>query len=232
MSRVALVTGGNKGIGLAACRGLAKQGYRVFLGSRDEGRGQKAVNSLKDEGLNVDLLLLDVRSESAAKAARKTIEAECAGLDILVNNAAVFIDEGEKALSVDVEKIRETLESNLYGPLYLCRTFLPGMIERGYGRVVNLSSGMGQLSEMSGGNPAYRLSKTSLNGLTKILAAESEHPNVKVNAMCPGWVRTDMGGANAHRSPEEGADTILWLATLPAEGPTGGFFRDRKPISW
>ncbi|MBC8367734.1 SDR family oxidoreductase [bacterium] len=232
MTRRALVTGGNKGIGLAACRGLAKLGCQVFLGSRDEIRGREALEALRSEGLEVELLILDVQDEASIDSAYEAIKAKTGGLDILVNNAAVYIDEGERALDVDIAKIRETLESNFYGPLMLCRTFLPGMIERGHGRVVNLSSGMGQLSGMGAGSAAYRLSKTALNATTRILAAEVEHPDVKVNAMCPGWVRTDMGGASAHRSPEEGADTILWLATLPEDGPSGGLFRDREPIPW
>ncbi len=231
MTRRALVTGGNKGIGLAACRGLAELGMNVYLGSRDEGRGRAAVELLRSEGCEVDLLILDVSDETSVSAARERTEKD-GGLDLLVNNAAIYIDEGERALEVDIAKIRETLETNLYGPLMLCRAFLPGMVDRGYGRVVNLSSGMGQLEGMGSGSAGYRLSKTALNAMTRILAAEVDHPNVKINTMCPGWVRTDMGGANAHRSPEEGADTIIWLATLPENGPTGGYFRDRKPIPW
>ncbi len=231
MTRRALVTGGNKGIGLAACRGLLDLGLQIYLGSRDEERGRAAVELLRSEGRETELQLLEVSDEASVNAARERIEMD-GGLDVLVNNAAIYVDEGEQALHVDIAKIRETLETNLYGPLMLCRAFLPGMIERGYGRVVNLSSGMGQLEGMSGGSAGYRLSKTALNAMTRILAAEVDHPDVKINTMCPGWVRTDMGGAAAHRSPEEGADTILWLATLPEDGPTGGYFRDRKPIPW
>jgi NAD(P)-dependent dehydrogenase (short-subunit alcohol dehydrogenase family) len=157
-------------------------------------------------------------------------------LDVLVNNAAILIDEpgGFKASLFDLkaDTLRRTMETNLLGPIRLIQAAAPLMREQAYGRIVNISSSAGQLTDMGSGYPAYRMSKTALNALTRIAAAELGGGNVKVNAMCPGWVRTDMGGTSATRSPEEGADTAVWLATLPDDGPTGGFFRDRKPIAW
>jgi NAD(P)-dependent dehydrogenase (short-subunit alcohol dehydrogenase family) len=153
-------------------------------------------------------------------------------VDILVNNAGVLLDGGG-VLELEDETLRATLEVNLFGPLRTARAFLPGMIARGYGRVVNVSSGAGAIGEdVSSYAPAYSVSKTALNMLTRKLAAAAGSADVKVNAMCPGWVRTDMGGGAAPRSPEEAADTLVWLATLPADGPTNGFFRDRRPIAW
>jgi NAD(P)-dependent dehydrogenase (short-subunit alcohol dehydrogenase family) len=157
-------------------------------------------------------------------------------LDILVNNAAILIDApgGFKASLFDLtsDTLRRTMETNLLGPVRLIQAAAPLMREQAYGRIVNISSGAGQLSDMGSGYPAYRMSKTALNALTRIAASELGGGDIKVNAMCPGWVRTEMGGPDADRSPEEGADTAVWLATLPDTGPTGGFFRDRKPIAW
>ena len=152
---------------------------------------------------------------------------------MLVNNAGV---EGSgwstSATDVDLDEVRDLLETNLYGAWRLTQAALPLMRRNGYGRIVNLSSGMGQLSDMGGHAPAYRVSKTGLNALTRMLTAELADENILVNSCCPGWVRTDMGGSNARRSVEEGADTPVWLATLPDDGPRGGFFRDRAPIPW
>jgi len=152
-----------------------------------------------------------------------------------VNNAGVFLDNktGENSVfKVGVDTIQETLQTNLYGPLQLIQQLVPLMQKQSYGRIVNLSSGMGQLSDMGGGSTAYRISKTSLNALTKIVHAELKTDQIKINAVCPGWVKTDMGGENASRSVSEGADTAVWLATLNANGPNGGFFRDRRPLEW
>jgi NAD(P)-dependent dehydrogenase (short-subunit alcohol dehydrogenase family) len=145
----------------------------------------------------------------------------------------VLLDpRGSRFLDSKLDVYRDTLETNLFGPLQLAQAVVPLMKAKRYGRIVNFSSGLGQLSEMAAGTPAYRISKTALNALTRILAAEFQGSNILVNSMCPGWVRTEMGGDGAPRTPEQGADTALWLATLPDDGPTGGFFRDRKPIAW
>ena len=146
--------------------------------------------------------------------------------DILVNNAGIMTREDSASA------IEATFKTNALGPFLLCKVFVPGMVQRGFGRVVNVSSGMGQLSQMNSGYPGYRMSKTALNAVTRMFADEAQGTDILVNSVCPGWVRTDMGGANAARSIEEGADTIVWLATLPEGSPSGGFFRDRKAIAW
>ena len=229
--RVTLVTGANRGIGLEVCRQLAGRGLRVVLTARDPNKGQAAADGLIANGLDVTFLPLDVSDPAAAEAARVWVEGRYGRLDVLVNNAAVYLDDNVSIFDVPLSTFDKTLAANLYGPLHLCRAFVPGMRQRGYGRVVNVSSESGQLSTMGGYTAAYAISKTALNGLTRVVAAEAGQA-VKVNAVCPGWVRTDMGGPHASRSVAEGADTIVWLATLPDSGPTGGFFQDRRPIAW
>ena len=229
--RVALVTGANRGIGLEVGRQLAARGLRVVLTARDPAKGQAAAERLAAAGLDVAFYALDVTDPAAAEAARGWVEARYGHLDVLVNNAAVYLDKGVTIFDEPLATFDETLATNLYGPLHLCRAFVPGMRRRGYGRVVNVSSESGQLSTMGGYTPAYAISKAALNALTRVVAAEAG-PAVKVNAVCPGWVRTDMGGPNASRSVAQGADSIVWLATLPDSGPTGGFFQDRRPIDW
>lgn len=233
--RVVLVTGGNRGIGFAICRRMAREGHFVFLASRDSQRGEDAAKDLIREGLAVRSMVLDVDDPESVRCARAFVEKEKGRLDVLINNAGIFPKEsyGVPLVQADPDQIVQTWRTNVMGPLMLMQAFIPLMQKNRYGRVVNLSSGMGQLSEMGGGAIAYRMSKAALNVLTRVAAAElpAEH-GILVNSMCPGWVRTDMGGAEAPRSPEEGADTAVWLATLPPNGPTGGLFRDRKPIPW
>ncbi len=230
--RIAAITGANRGIGLEICRQLARKGMHVILTSRDEAKGRAAREALAAEGLDVSYHPLDVTDPTSVQRLADFVRREHGGLDILVNNAGIGIDDQSSLLDADLAVIRSTLDTNLYGPLLLCQALVPQMKQRGYGRVVNLSSGMGQLSEMGSGSPAYRISKTALNALTRILAAELRGTNVLVNAMCPGWVRTDMGGPSAPRSVEQGADTAVWLAMLPDTGLQGGFFRDREEIPW
>lgn len=233
--RVALVTGANRGIGLEIARQLARRGLKVAIGARDLEKGNAAAATLKSEGLTVSVVRLDVDEEAAARRAVAEVTKAFGACDVLVNNSAVLIDKGGfegSLLDLSVETLRKTMETNLVGPLRMIQAVVPGMREKGYGRIVNLSSGAGQLSDMRSGFPAYRMSKAALNALTRITAAELKGTNIKVNAVCPGWVRTDMGGPNADRSVEEGADTPVWLATLPDNGPTSGFFRNRKPIPW
>lgn len=239
--QVAIVTGANRGLGFETCRLLARQGIRVVLTARSGEKGREAARRLADEGLPVVFHGLDVTSEAQAGELARHIEGEFKGrLDILVNNAGVMIDSDERdwdtrkvgALTVSPERVRRTFEANVMGPYVLCQRLIPLMRKGGYGRVVNVFSGMGQLSEMGGGWPGYRVSKTALNALTRILAAELQGTGVLVNSASPGWARTDMGGPEAEVSAEEGADTIAWLATLPDDGPTGGFFEERKPMAW
>jgi NAD(P)-dependent dehydrogenase (short-subunit alcohol dehydrogenase family) len=224
---VALVTGANRGIGFEGSRQLARAGLDVILTARGEEAGSEAAERLRSEDLPVRYERLDVADAASVE--------QCAGrvgaIDVLVNNAGVLLDRGS-TLDVTDEVLRDTLDVNLLGALRTARAFLPGMVERGYGRIVNVSSGAGQIAETSGYAPAYSISKAALNMLTRKLAVTTPGGDIKINAMCPGWVRSDMGGAAAPRSLEEAADTLVWLATLPADGPTNGFFRDRRPIAW
>ena len=229
--KIALVTGANRGIGLEVCRQLAGLGLRVILTARDPRRGAEAARLLAREGGDVTFCPLDVTDPVSVDAAQAFVAQQFGRLDVLVNNGAIYPDDSVSLLDVPLATVDETLAVNLYGPLRLCRAFVPEMGRRGYGRVVNVSSSSGQLSTMGGGAGAYAISKAALNALTRIVAAEAGRP-IKVNAVDPGWVRTDMGGPGAPRSVAQGADTIVWLATLPDSGPSGGFFRDRRPIDW
>jgi NAD(P)-dependent dehydrogenase (short-subunit alcohol dehydrogenase family) len=236
-SPLAVISGASRGLGFETCRQLGRRGYRVLLTARDHAKGKAAAAALRDEGLEVGFFPLDVTDRDSVRSLAGHLETEFGRLDVLVNNAGVFLDpmppEDPSASSVfraDIATVRYSMETNAYGPLRLCQALIPLM--RGRGRVVNVSSGMGQLAEMNGCCPGYRFSKAAINVLTRILADELRDTRIKVNSVCPGWVRTEMGGPNAERSVEEGADTIVWLATLPDDGPSGGFFRDRKPIPW
>lgn len=230
--RFALVTGGNRGIGLETCRQLAARGLNVILASRDPDRGAASVEALAQEGLTLIQHTLDVTRPEEIEAALEFVQSTCGCLEVLVNNAGIYLDQQASLLDLDLADVRLTMETNFYGPLRLCRAFAPLMRRQQYGRIVNVSSGYGALSEMGAGAPAYSISKAALNALTCILADELRGGDIKVNAACPGWVHTQMGGPEAPRTPAEGADTIVWLATLPARGPSGGFFRDRRRIPW
>jgi NAD(P)-dependent dehydrogenase (short-subunit alcohol dehydrogenase family) len=239
MAKIALVTGGNRGLGLETARQLASLGLRVVLTARDEAKAREAARELGRQKLEVIPHALDVTREDSMVALQKWVESELGQIDVLVNNAGVFLESSDSRGDADpsifeipVDVVRRTLETNTFGAYRLCQLFVPPMLNRGWGRVVNVSSGMGQLAEMNGGYPGYRISKTALNAITRIVADETQGKGVLVNSVCPGWVKTDMGGPNAERSIPEGADTIVWLATLPDSGPTGGFFRDRKKIDW
>lgn len=229
MKRTVFVTGGNRGIGLAIARQLAELGNMVLLGSRDRKAGEDAAQSLRGPGLDVEAVHLDLTDASSIEAALKDIEKSGRHVDVLVNNAGVL--QQKPILELTEAEISDSLAAHLTGPLRLTRALAPGMIARRYGRIVNLSSGWGSFAEGMGGPGLYGVTKAALNALTVRLSKELPS-SVKVNAMCPGWVRTRMGGEGATRSPDEGADTAVWLATLPDDGPTGGFFRDRKPIEW
>ena len=232
--RVALVTGGNRGIGLEIVRQLARRGLRVVLGSRDPNEGIHAVAEIAARD-SVVAQGIDVADPASVARAIGDVRSRFGRIDVLVNNAGVLIDGGQTASGVSLEDVQKTLDVNLIGAWRVSQGVLPLMREQRYGRIVNVSSSMGTLSEAAasgGGWPAYRLSKTALNALTILLAAELHGENVLVNAVSPGWVRTRMGGAGAPRSVEEGADTPVWLATLPDGGPSGQLFLDRKRIDW
>lgn len=231
--RVAVVTGANRGIGLEICRQLAAmQGMQVILTARDIEKGHAASRELASEGHEVDFLELDVTSTESIHALTMAIKQNYGRWDILVNNAGVLLDSSLQALNVPVDVVRRTLSTNLIGPLQLSQEAIPVMRAHNYGRIVNISSGMGALESMEGGYPSYRLSKVGLNALTRILDSECEGMNILINSMCPGWVHTDMGGPNAPLTVAQGADTAVWLATLEDDGPRGGFFRKRKEIRW
>lgn len=228
-ARVAVVTGANRGIGFEISRQLAARGVRVVLAARDEDKALRAAAELDGDGIP---FRLDVTEPEGPARLVAFLESQLGRADVLVNNAAVFLDRSWGGLNVPMAVIRETLEVNLVGAWALSQALIPLMRRRGYGRIVNLSSGLGAMSEMSGGYPAYRVSKLALNGMTRILADELRGTNILVNTFCPGWVQTDMGGPRAPRPVQEGADTAVWLATLPDGGPTGQFFRDRRQIPW
>jgi NAD(P)-dependent dehydrogenase (short-subunit alcohol dehydrogenase family) len=238
--RVALVTGGNRGIGYAIGRSLAQRGITVILGVRHPNKGASACSRLQGEGLDVNFELLDVTDEDGVQTALKHIQAQFDRLDILVNNAGIMIDGNQSTLDVDPITIEKTLQTNVIGPLRLCQNCIPLMKAGGYGRIVNMSSRLGSLCEMADPasvhagirTPAYRLSKTALNAVTTLIAGEVRDANILVNSACPGWVRTALGGDQAPLTPEQGADTPVWLATLPDGGPTGGFYRERTQIPW
>lgn len=235
-TRIALVTGGNRGIGLEIVRQLSRTGIMAVLGSRDLDKGREAAGKLASEGLEPPVVALDVRDAASIRAAVEEVLSLFGRIDVLVNNAGILKEgqtpEESKVLEVSPQLAIETYDTNTLGPLRMMQAVVPIMQKGGYGRVVNISSGAGQLSDMQAGYPAYRMSKAALNALTRVTAAELGPAPVKVNAMCPGWVRTDMGGPNATRSVEQGAETAVWLATLADNGPTGGFFRDKAPIAW
>jgi len=231
--RIAVVTGGNRGIGFEICRQLAKAGCTVVLTARDARKGRAACGRLEAQGLAVEFHQLDVTNAKDIAALTAYLKSKFGGVDILVNNAGIASDpRGSRLADCDLATVREVFETNTLAPLALIQALVPLMKKRGYGRIVNITSGMGQLSDMGSGSPAYRISKTALNAVTRMAATETRGANILVNSMCPGWVKTDMGGSGAPRTVEQGADTALWLATLPDGGPTGGLFRDRKPIVW
>lgn len=232
MKRVALVTGANRGIGFEICRQLGAAGYTVVLTARDEETGTKAWTILRQEGIEAHFQRLDVSAPADAPRVAAFVAGELGRLDALVNNAGIAIDPTESLAEVDLDVLRRTFETNLLGALRCCQAFLPLMKQQGYGRIVNVSSGRGSFSKLAAGGPCYRISKTALNALTVILADELKETNIVVNAMTPGWVRTRLGGLKAPRSIAEGAETAVWLATLPDGGPRGKFFRDRQEFPW
>jgi NAD(P)-dependent dehydrogenase (short-subunit alcohol dehydrogenase family) len=231
MTSVALVTGGNRGIGLEVCRQLGEHGYMVILTARDEAKGRAAAEPLRRAGIDVHVQRLDVADERSVKEAAQAVERDIGRLDVLVNNAGILYDTWQRAASADLQTVRQAFETNTLGPWRVTGAFLPLLRQSSHGRIVNVSSGAGALDSMDGETPAYAMSKAALNVLTMMLAAELRPFRILVNAVCPGWVATDMGGTGG-RPVRDGAASVVWAATLPDGAPTGGFFRDGKPIPW
>ena len=225
---VALVTGANRGIGRETARQLAERGYDVILSARDEGKAREAA-----EAVGATPLVLDVSDPGSIERAATALREQPGVLDVLVNNAGVGTDWGVAGAEPDFDAIQSALDTNFFGAYRLTVALLPLLRESEHARVVNVSSGMGGIAEMGGWSPGYRVSKASLNAMTRILAAELDDAAIKVNSACPGFVNTDMGGQFGAKKPvEDGAAGIVWLATLPDDGPSGGFFRDGKPVAF
>ncbi len=244
--RIALVTGGNRGIGLAACRGLAKAGCQVILTGRDEAQLREAQASLHAEGIRVFTIELDVTDRRMLEPPKDLnvsfiadwVQRQFGRLDVLVNNAGVVPDQhlygsaDDSILDTPRSAFELGFETHFHGPLALCRALVPLMQANHYGRIVNVSTHMARLGDMTAGWAAYRTSKVALNVLTRMLADELKTENILVNAAAPGWVKTRLGGEQAPLDAEQGADTIVWLATLPDGGPSGGFFEKRCATAW
>jgi NAD(P)-dependent dehydrogenase (short-subunit alcohol dehydrogenase family) len=224
-------------MGFEACRQLAERGYRVLLTSRDEAAGRAAVERLSKDGHDVAYHRLDVSDPEQIAAFAGWLRDEGGRIDVLINNAGIF-PEGESypevtaALDADMAIVRRTLETNTLGHMALCQAVIPMMQAGNYGRIVFLSSASGRLADMGGGMAGYRMSHVAINALARIFAAETKDDNIKVNAVCPYWVKTRMGGPCAPRDVEKGVETTIWLATLPDDGPSGGFFRDKQQLEW
>jgi NAD(P)-dependent dehydrogenase (short-subunit alcohol dehydrogenase family) len=229
---IALVTGANRGLGLEVARQLAGRGFSVIAGSRGLAAGAEAVAPLRAAGLEVDARRLDVTDAATVEALAAELGRAARRLDVLVNNAGIYPGSPtEAAVDANLDDLRRTFEVNTLGPWRCCRAFVPLLRRSPHPRVVNVSSGDGQLAEMGTGHLAYRLSKVALNAFTRVLANDLRGDGVLVNAVCPGWVATDMGGPGG-RPVADGAAGVVWAATLPDDGPTGGFFRDGRALDW
>jgi len=228
--KIALVTGGNRGIGFEICRQLAKKGFKVILTARSEEKGREAVDLLLKEGLQVDFHQLDVINEESIDNVRIFVENGYDKLDILVNNAGILTDYGKTTLNVEMDTVRKVMETNFIGVFNLSQVLIPSLKKSDDARIINISSSMGSFYEGYSGAPAYSISKATLNALTLKMSIDLKG-TISVNSVSPGWARTDMGGSNAERSIQEGADTAVWLATAN-DIPNGKFVHDRKEIPW
>ena len=228
---VALVTGANKGIGHEIARQLGERGFHVFVGARNADAGEQAAVSLRKGGAWAEFVEIDVSNRASTQAAAKAVATQTDHLDVLVNNAGVMEDESS-ITEVDDGTLLRTLTTNTLGPLRVTQAFLPLLMKSPRASVVNVSSGLGQLSDMADTHPAYSISKTALNAITRQFAAALRDKGVTGNSVCPGWVKTDMGGPNAPRTVQQGAETVTWLATEAPRTITGQFLRDRRVIPW
>ena len=229
MEGIALVTGANRGIGLEVVRQLVERGWRVFLTGRSLASVRKAASSI---GSSVVPVPLDVTSRISVEAAFHVVSQAVDHLDVLINNAGILDQDDESIFELHAQRLRRMFETNTIGALLVSQAFLPLLRKSESGRIINVSTEAGQLSYMGTWAPAYSISKTALNGVTSQLAAALTDSKIAVNSVCPGWVKTDMGGHDAPRSVEQGADSIVWLAAEAPQSMTGLFIRDRKPIPW
>ena len=227
---IAVVTGANRGIGLDVCRQLAEHGLDVVLGSRDERRGIEAAEALARGGVSVRPRQLDVSDDGSVERFARWAGQELGRVDVLINNAAIDYDTDQRAGTADLDRVRRAWETNTLGTWRVTLALLPLLRAGAHPRIVNVSSEAGSISGMGVGPPGYHVTKAALNALTRTLAAELRADGILVNAVCPGWTATDMGGGG--RPVAEGAASVLWGALLPDDGPTGGFFRDGRPLRW
>ncbi|MDJ0724577.1 MAG: SDR family oxidoreductase [Prochloraceae cyanobacterium] len=230
-NKTALVTGANRGIGLAIARGLLQKGYEVIITSRSFDKATEAAKKLETLG-QVIAIELDVSDDRSIDRAFETINQKIDRLDVLINNAGIYPDEGVNILTIDRELLELTLNTNTFGAIKMVQKFLPLLEQSPDARIINVSSSYGEINGLSANVPSYCLSKLALNGATIMLADALNSKGIVVNSICPGWVRTDMGGASAPRTPEQGADTAIWLATEASRKETGKFWRDRQVISY
>lgn len=228
--KVILVTGANRGIGREVVRQLARSGHKTILTGRNADNVRDAQDMLAAEGIITDAYPCDVRDDAQVRRLVDYVEERYGKLDVLINNAGIFLDQSDST-KADLDVIRQTFETNVLGPYRLIQAFLPLLRKSGDARIINISSGMGGLTEMNGGYPGYRISKAALNAVSRIFANDLAYDHISVNSVCPGWVKTDMGGERAPREVDKGAETIVWLATT-TNPPTGKFLRDKKEIPW
>lgn len=229
-SKIALVTGGNRGIGFAITQGLLQKGYEVIITSRSLDKAKQAAEKLQSN--KVIPIELDVADDNYINKALESLQQKVDRLDVLINNAGIYPDEGVNILTIDRELLDKTLNTNTFGAIRMVQAFLPLLKKSQDARVINVSSGFGEIDGLSADYPSYCLSKLALNGATIMLAQALRSQRIAVNAICPGWVKTDMGGDSAPRTPEQGADTAIWLATEAPHNETGKYWRDRKVISY
>jgi NAD(P)-dependent dehydrogenase (short-subunit alcohol dehydrogenase family) len=236
MKKIAIVTGANRGLGLATSEALVQRGFKVIMAMRNPDKAQKELNALTMKGADVVPMKLDLANEKSINEFAEKIQKEYGFVDVLINNAGILVDSDDggntSLFKTKATTIQKTFTTNTLGPFLLTQKIFPMMKQEGYGRIVNVSSGMAQLSEAQKASAAYRISKTALNMVTRLFATETEGADICVNSISPGWVRTDMGGPHADRSLEQGIKGILWAATLPKGGPNGTFTRDGEPIPW